>query len=440
VALLAFACISLAVAACGGGSSSSSGSSTSEETGGGQESETTSEETSGSGDLTPADIKWGAEWIKGKEGEADSSKEPFVIGWANQQGGTPDYTESTVGAEAAVKFINENLGGIDGRPVELKTCFIVAEEDGQKCGAEFLADKVEMVELGLAAVGNASLYKTVVPKLPVLVANPSAEADTTTPGVYSFTGGSISPIAADGILAAQVEGAKQSAVLYSTNPIGTFVATEILKPTLEKEGLGVSLVGVGDTATAPEVQSAIQASNAKGAQVFQMTTLPPTCIAAAEALEELSLEPKVVTTYQCSQPAVEEGLGEIPDNWIFTAYYEGPRVPNAKTGVNSYVGAVKSQGVEEKWIYNGDTAAGFAAVMMAARMAGEIGGETSPEKIAKEITAYHGPMMMVPGTAECGKVSKTFVGICGHEAPVQATENGEIKNLPPVDVTPFLEG
>lgn len=385
------------------------------------------------GALSAEDLAWGLDWLKATEGKADSSKAPFVIGWANAQGGQFDHPQATIGAKVAVDLINERLGGIDGRPVELKTCFMVSEEDGQRCGAQFLNEKVDIVNVGLAEVGTSSLYETISPRLPVLVANPSAEADTTTRGVYSFSGGPQAAFGAIAVLASRVPDAKQAAVIHSTNPVGSFIASQILKPQLEQAGLQPTLVGVSDTPTAPEVQSAIQAAGAQNARVMTIAGLPPTCIAVAEGLKALGVNTQPIAISQCSEPAVEKALGALPEGWMFTSRYDSARVPNPENGVDTYVGAAQSQGVEEADYLQADAAGSFATVMMSARMAVEAGGKTSPQALAQEITSYRGPMALTAGTAQCGKVSETFIGLCSRFATVQTARDGVMRSLPSID-------
>jgi branched-chain amino acid transport system substrate-binding protein len=62
----------------------------------------------------------------GGSGKADASLSPVTIGWVNMQGGPPSQTfaGATRAAEATVKFINTELGGVHGHPVQLSTCFI----------------------------------------------------------------------------------------------------------------------------------------------------------------------------------------------------------------------------------------------------------------------------------------------------------------------------
>jgi branched-chain amino acid transport system substrate-binding protein len=49
---------------------------------------------------------------------------PFKVFFINEQGAsaTASDPEDTSAAEAAVSYINKNLGGIKGRPVQITTC------------------------------------------------------------------------------------------------------------------------------------------------------------------------------------------------------------------------------------------------------------------------------------------------------------------------------
>ena len=80
----------------------------------------------------------------GKSGPANSSLTPVTVGFVNQQGGPQVIGQhATDGAEMAVNYINKELGGVDGHPIKLDTCFIAsAEEEGTGCAQKFLAEQV----------------------------------------------------------------------------------------------------------------------------------------------------------------------------------------------------------------------------------------------------------------------------------------------------------
>jgi hypothetical protein len=109
----------------------------------------------------------------GASGPANSSLSPVTIGWVNEQGGPPSETfpQATLAAQATVKYINSQLGGIHGHPVKLATCFIAAvEAQGTTCGDQMVNTKgVEAIAEGLDAVGNASMYGVVNGAIPTLV-------------------------------------------------------------------------------------------------------------------------------------------------------------------------------------------------------------------------------------------------------------------------------
>src|SRR5690349_9040391 len=107
----------------------------------------------------------------GKSGPADKSLPPAYIGYVNQQGGpTAVGLLATAGAQMAVEYANAELGGINGHPIQLVTCFIAsAEEEGTVCAQKFLANKnVNVIEMGGVAVGVQSFFSTLGGAKPVI--------------------------------------------------------------------------------------------------------------------------------------------------------------------------------------------------------------------------------------------------------------------------------
>ena len=120
-----------------------------------------------------------------------ASGDPITIGYVNQEGATPAFPENTVGLEAAVDYINSTLGGVQGRPVQIKKCVVQKEEDGQKCGQEMLADdSVKFVLTGTLVLGNQPLYDTVAGQKPIFVGNPVTTPDFLAKDAFAFTPGS----------------------------------------------------------------------------------------------------------------------------------------------------------------------------------------------------------------------------------------------------------
>ncbi len=147
----------------------------------------------GAGDDPPADegASGGAEGLSDFTPRGPATGEPIKIGFQNPEGDPAgSFPEYTTGAEAAVNYINEELGGLGGRPIELDVCVMaITPDDSQRCANELSADGVEFAFSSLNFFGNHfSIYGG--SDIPVVVGTPITVGDFTAPGVFSIgTGG-----------------------------------------------------------------------------------------------------------------------------------------------------------------------------------------------------------------------------------------------------------
>ncbi len=421
------------VAACGGGSSSSSSESTestteSTETGG----ETTTPEAGGS-EVSKATIETALKFTGGKEGAADQSLPPVKIGYVNQEGTTPSFTEYGEVTDAAVEFVNEHLGGIEGHPIELVKCVLQSEEDGQKCGGELRnSGEISVAILGLAVVGNQSFYNTVDGEFPVIVDVSATGPDSTTEGVYSLDGGG------GAVLNAEAEavnglGAKEVALLTANNPAGKQTALTTQKPRMEELGIKPTVVLFEDTASAPEFATAISNSSAAnaGAIAFNPSSNAQ-CNLLYDGLNQLGVSTPVVTNVFCAADEVVSHIGEGLNGWQFASFGWNPRVPG-NPQAEAYANVMEAAGKSEL-INAGYTFKAFADVLAVDQLAQSVGVENlSGETMNKAIKGWSGPGYMIPGEMKCGWNPET-VSVCGNSAENSTFENGEWKDLGPVEL------
>lgn len=124
--------------------------------------------------------------------------DPIVIGFQNPEGDpNGSFPEFSVAAQAAAKYINEELGGLGadiqngkpGRPIQLEVCkMVISPDDSQRCANELLTKKPFAVFSSINFFGNQfPIYSAA--KTPVIVITPITVGDFTTPGVYSIGGG-----------------------------------------------------------------------------------------------------------------------------------------------------------------------------------------------------------------------------------------------------------
>ncbi|MGA9276660.1 ABC transporter substrate-binding protein, partial [Ilumatobacter sp.] len=86
-------------------------------------------------------------------------------------------------------YVNAELGGLQGRPIEIELCkSIVAPDDSQRCANELSASGVELALSTINFFGNHyAIYQG--SDIPVLVGTPLTIADFTSEGVYSIGAG-----------------------------------------------------------------------------------------------------------------------------------------------------------------------------------------------------------------------------------------------------------
>jgi branched-chain amino acid transport system substrate-binding protein len=124
--------------------------------------------------------------------------EPIVVGLQNHEGDPGgSFPEYRIAAEAAVQYVNNELGGVGGdiqagkpgRPIKLEVCSMaINPADSQKCANELVAKKPFVVYSTINFFGNHfATYNAA--KVPVIVGTPISPLDFTTPNSYAIGGG-----------------------------------------------------------------------------------------------------------------------------------------------------------------------------------------------------------------------------------------------------------
>jgi branched-chain amino acid transport system substrate-binding protein len=167
----------------------------------------------------------GANWFNGKVPKpraSDPSKEPVKIGFMNIDAGPigamPELHSST---EGAVTFINKELGGVGGRPVELVPCLIsnpMSPDEAQGCARQLVDAKVVAVLGGIGLSNGAALKVFQDNGIPWVGGIPVNADEMTSPVSFQFSGGSPGAFVGFAQNAVQVEKAKKVAILYAEYP------------------------------------------------------------------------------------------------------------------------------------------------------------------------------------------------------------------------------
>jgi branched-chain amino acid transport system substrate-binding protein len=124
--------------------------------------------------------------------------EPFVVGFENPEGDpNGSFPEATLGTQAAVDYINAELGGWGadiqngkpGRPIKLEVCKIaISPDDSQRCANELIAKKPDIIVSSINFFGNhLPIFEAA--KIPAFVTSPVTIADYTSKWAYAIAGG-----------------------------------------------------------------------------------------------------------------------------------------------------------------------------------------------------------------------------------------------------------
>ncbi|HEX3975820.1 MAG TPA: ABC transporter substrate-binding protein, partial [Solirubrobacteraceae bacterium] len=285
----------VAVAGCGSSSNSSSQSSsaaatsTSAATSSAAATGTSSSAATGGGGAGADAVTDYLKYVDGKAGKADSSLPPVTIGWINQQGGQQAIGPlATNGAQMAVKYINAELGGVDGHPVQLKTCFITsAEEEGKTCAQQLLADKsVQVINEGAVAIGIQSFYSTIAGAKPVIVGVAVTPVDSVQKNAMIMFGDVTHVLGPFGTYATQVLHAKTAALVYPNISGITDGATAIAN-SLKTAGVSVKKVAYDENST--DLIGPLTSAGATSADMVIPYSDSSGCVNLAKGLKQLGI-------------------------------------------------------------------------------------------------------------------------------------------------------
>jgi branched-chain amino acid transport system substrate-binding protein len=230
---------------------------------------------------TPATTQADAALLTPAGGKHTASGTPVKVGIINDEGGTAaNWPEIRIGAQAAVAYGNEYLGGIAGRPVQLDVC----ESKGTPassaaCANQMIADHVVAVLHGIDSDAGATAQTLMNAGIPVISTAPTSSQEELGQLSFSLTGGATAFMA--GMAQYMQQHHYKSSVLFAENaPGGAALYTAVAGFTRK---LGVTtkvvLVTPGTADLTPQMDAAV----AQHADFYWMTGDAGTCLSFLRA-------------------------------------------------------------------------------------------------------------------------------------------------------------
>jgi branched-chain amino acid transport system substrate-binding protein len=350
-------------------------------------------------------------YVKGKRGKADPKKSKIYIGWVNQQGGQVVIGGlATAGAQLAVKYVNDQLGGVDGHPVALVQCFIKSnEEEGTTCGQKLVNDKrIAVIASGAVATGAQSFFATVRGAKPVLTGVAVTPVDGAQKNAIVLFGDAGHILLPFGTYAKNVLKAKTAAVVYP-QATGITEAALVIAAGLKKAGIATKAVGYTQGQT--DLTAPLTAAGATTADFVAPYGSASDCTNQAKALKQLGITDsrKIMTAPLCLSPQVIDALGDWP-LWTYaiaSSLYGDPTdkgMPAYQRVINKY----KAQkNAPDPWHI-----VAFGQLLTTVRFLNEVGADkVTPARVLARAKAFKGPLALGSPKLQCGKY-KAAPGIC----------------------------
>ena len=331
------------------------------------------------------------------EGPADPSLDPIYIGWTNLDIGTPSFPDATEGIHAGVAYMNEELGGIDGHPVELVECPAAADqESNQQCGQQLANDeRVQVVMSGLLFNGGPAYTALEGSGKWVLGRTPLTGVDFEAPNVVYYGSGSPGTNLGIGAFLATFDDVETVGVLTQDSEAGRG-AYAFVEQQLAAAGKSATNVVVNEAS--PDFATALSALGDVDAVYIGLTA--PSCVQIGQNAALLPADAVITGATSCVNSGVWTQVPDGQEGW-YTATGDLPL--DAGTGVDPNLDIFIEKFPEYSDAEPGRFSNGYWANVLTLRdVLLDLGVDNmTPEAIGEALTSFAGPVQQGPTEVSC---------------------------------------
>lgn len=271
-----------------------------------------------------------------------ATEEPITLGMINQENtAAGSFPELSQAVAAAIEFVNEQLNGIDGHPIELEVCNTKFSTEGSTACAQ------QFVEAGVPAVlGGIDVFGTAVETLDdngipyvggIPVSTPSVERTNS----FQWSGGTWGAAVAFADYAIREVKADKVAIVYGE--FGSITqSAEYAEKVLDDAGAEVQLVPYPILST--DISSPLGAALAGDPDAIVVLAADTGCKPAFSAIEASGTDAQVFYVGACAAPTILADVDTAAsDGAIFNV--EGPiDRENPQVDVSLYTAVVNRYG------------------------------------------------------------------------------------------------
>lgn len=249
---------------------------------------------------------------------APADMEPLRVFFLNSQGSTTSISvpEGTDAANAAISYINNELGGINGRMIDMETCFMDQTPAREtQCANEAVAAEPDVIVYGAGSLDNISSVIAERASIPFLIYSAYAPETLQSPTAFAFTNAALAPVIGAAVLAEQAGMTSMTAIGLNF-PVVTN-NYEVAAPTVERLGIefNTEVVEYGAADQTPQWQAA----TSRNPDALLVTQDAATCVGAASAMATLGFDGQLYMASICDNGPVRTAGGDSLNGTIFLA-------------------------------------------------------------------------------------------------------------------------
>jgi branched-chain amino acid transport system substrate-binding protein len=231
---------------------------------------------------------------------------PIQLGMISDGKGTSvDQSGEIIGAQSAIDYANDYLGGINGHVINLKVCSTqgVAAQ-ATDCANQMVAAKVSAVIGGTVAEVDQVITVLAAAHIPEFYSQSSSQLSLTTPGVFSLTN-ALNYFSTPAAYAKQ-QGYRRATMLVIDVPGASGPAQQIGSLLFGNAGVAYNVVPIAPGTA--DMTPQIQANQGKNPQMFAMLGDATFCASALKALRTLGITTPVLAAETCVSSAAASSI------------------------------------------------------------------------------------------------------------------------------------
>jgi branched-chain amino acid transport system substrate-binding protein len=243
---------------------------------------------------------------------------PITVGLINAETGPGASPELSLVAAEAVRTVNDDLGGVRGHPIQLKTCQPADAAQAQQCANQFVNDPRMVAAIqGSVDIDLRGFHETMSPRVPLLGAFPLSPVDAAAANSYYLANGQLGSLGLVTFARDYVKARSVALISVEGSPAAELAATTI-KSSLERSDIDVRHTRF--PSASPDLVPSVMAANVAGADLLiPAITTPLHCINLSKALEQLGVGTPVAAFTGCLGSEVRKSLGDYP-HWNYLGF------------------------------------------------------------------------------------------------------------------------